>query len=806
MVNLSDQSATENGQSIEFEQTCQMPAEAAVIADDEFAELLTLARAGSFSKQEIDFALATSLIRGKYISERRLRTVLKGWTSFGNLSLGQFLQRKNVLPKDDLSAVEQDVIRHLKALESHRSWGPCSVSIAKRTSWLLDHLDPGGRVAKVLGLSQIPKIAEGGDSRSFETQFRLIRKLGQGGLGTVWLAVDAGLNRYVAIKEITGGAFPSPTAAARFQREAEITGRLDHPGIVPIHLLGHNEADGRPFYVMRFLGNRTLDDAIREYHERRELAQDDPLAFHQLLTAFVSVCHAIAYAHSRQVIHRDLKPQNIALDDFGQVIVLDWGLARIMGLDEPAAHLRAPSAPHECDSLDITLAGQVMGTPIYMAPEQAAGRLDEIDERTDVYGLGAILFAILTGYAPHELSSESLGAGGQMASLLDVIVDRPPTRPRRINAQVPAALEAICLKALAKERHLRYSSATALAEELQRWIANEPITAMKESGYRRLRRWIGKHPRLSQLTAALTLLLMAGALTAGTVSYQRVAAANHLQVQTAIDETRELKAQLATQVETLAGNVRFMSTLPPIQGILDARLNRKTDLESVWTDRLNRIYGGLLDVNPSYVAVTYWIQRETAGGRSVRVESGDVKRGLLRTDLTAFFSRHLPAITNLSRGEIYVGVPGRWMEDEDKADHPQVAAILQNDEPIGRCMVAGAGVYDGQTEAKVGGVVIECDLERILRDQLSTASTRVREVFLTDSEGRPVMRFTREYGLRPFDSVRAPAPSSPALNQFFSEGDADDVLLAAPTVCAAKVPLDRHRSERWLGLIVHFEK
>ena len=155
--------------------------------------------------------------------------------------------------------------------------------------------------------------------------YRLIRKIGQGGLGRVWLAYDESLKRYVAIKEISGN--DTPTAVERFDREAIITGRLEHPGIVPIYQLGTEESTGKSFYVMRFLGKTTLHDAIMEYHERRAEGDDDPMLIRRLLDDFVNACQALGHAHSRQVIHRDLKPENIAIDSFGQVIVIDWGIA-----------------------------------------------------------------------------------------------------------------------------------------------------------------------------------------------------------------------------------------------------------------------------------------------------------------------------------------------------------------------------------------------------------------------------------------------------------------------------------------------
>ncbi len=190
----------------------------------------------------------------------------------------------------------------------------------------------------------------------------------------------------------------------RFHKEAEITGRLEHPSIVPIYQLGEDETTGEAFYAMRFLGKRTLQDSINEYHERSREGDEDPMLLRHQLTAFVAVCQAIGHAHSRQVIHRDLKPENVAIDSFGQVIVIDWGLAKV--LDETLVESHEATTLSDHDNVDDTLDGQVLGSPLFMAPEQAAGRLDEVDERTDIYGLGAILYSILTGYAPHQKSYE----------------------------------------------------------------------------------------------------------------------------------------------------------------------------------------------------------------------------------------------------------------------------------------------------------------------------------------------------------------------------------------------------------------
>src|SRR5579863_4599402 len=173
-----------------------------------------------------------------------------------------------------------------------------------------------------------------------------------------------------ALKELRPERAGQPVVWARFLKEAKITGQLEHPGIVPVYEVGRREDDKSPFYTMRFVRGRTLDDAARAYHERKARGEAGPLELRELLTAFVGVCNAVAYAHSRGVIHRDLKPQNIVLGDYGEVIVLDWGLAKVMDqAEEEAAPLNLGA---DADA-EATMQGQVLGTPAFMAPEQAEG-------------------------------------------------------------------------------------------------------------------------------------------------------------------------------------------------------------------------------------------------------------------------------------------------------------------------------------------------------------------------------------------------------------------------------------------------
>jgi serine/threonine-protein kinase len=338
-------------------------------------------------------------------------------------------------------------------------------------------------------------------------RYTLSRLHAQGGIGQVWLARDGDLGRDVALKELRPERADHPAVWARFLEEAKITGQLEHPSIVPVYELAKRTEDQKPFYTMRFIKGRTLAEAIKTYHRRREADEAGPLELRELLSDFGSVCQAVAYAHSRRVLHRDLKPQNVVLGDFGEVIVLDWGLAKVLGQAEgPVSLLPVAVAPE--GSRDETVQGQVLGTPAYMPPEQAEGRLDLLDQRSDVYGLGAILYEMLTGGPPL--------AGEDTEAVLRQVVQESPVAPRQRVAATPAALEAVCLKALAKRPEERYGSAKELAAEVQRFLADEPVTAYRDPLATRLARWGRRHRTLVAGTAALLLTAVA-ALTAGTL-------------------------------------------------------------------------------------------------------------------------------------------------------------------------------------------------------------------------------------------------------------------------------------------------
>jgi serine/threonine-protein kinase len=326
-------------------------------------------------------------------------------------------------------------------------------------------------------------------------RYTLNRLHSKGGLGQVWLALDRSLEREVALKEIRPERADNPSVWARFVREARVTGLLEHPGIVPIYELSRRTDTGRPFYTMRFVRGRTMGEAIAAYHAKHP-GGAAPLDLQALLNALVSVANAIAFAHAKGVIHRDLKPDNVVLGDFGEVILLDWGLAKLAGAREAPA----PGAGGlDAEPLESggTVEGQVLGTPAYMAPEQAAGRLDAVGPASDVYGLGAILHEILTGKPPVE--------GSDTTDVLRRAAHEPRPRARTLRPDTPAALDAICAKALAFARGNRYGSARAFADDVRRYLADEPVSAWREPLSRRAARW-AKHHRT--LVASLSVLIV----------------------------------------------------------------------------------------------------------------------------------------------------------------------------------------------------------------------------------------------------------------------------------------------------------
>jgi TolB-like protein/Tfp pilus assembly protein PilF len=302
--------------------------------------------------------------------------------------------------------------------------------------------------------------------------YELLEVVGRGGQGVVFRARQKSLNRTVALKMISVGSWATEAHLKRFRREAEAAASLEHPGIVPIYEVG--ERDGSCYFSMRFVEGGQLDQVIKR----------KPMSIRQAAELISKVARTVHYAHEHGILHRDIKPGNILLDAKGEALLTDFGLARLV----------------EAEST-VTRPKEVMGTPSYMAPEQAMGNNAAVSSATDVYGLGAVLYQLLTGHPPF--------AGGTTYETIKLVLDAEPRQPRLLNPKIDPDLSTICLKCLEKDPKRRYSSALALAEDLEHWLKHEPILARHTGVFARGRKWVRRNPARALSAASLVALAAA---------------------------------------------------------------------------------------------------------------------------------------------------------------------------------------------------------------------------------------------------------------------------------------------------------
>src|SRR5436309_10000916 len=302
--------------------------------------------------------------------------------------------------------------------------------------------------------------------------YELLEEIGRGGQGVVYRARQKSLNRPVALKVIGLGQWAAKVHLKRFRLEAEAAAKLDHPCIVPIHEVGERESCC--YFSMNLVEGSQLDEVVKR----------KPLPLRRAAELIAKLARAVHYAHEHGILHRDIKPGNVLLDAKGEPHLTDFGLARLVETESTVTHTM-----------------EVLGTPSYMAPEQAVGNNARVSSATDVYGLGAVFYQLLTGHPPF--------AGGTTFETVRLVLDTEPRQPRLLNPKVDRDLATICLKCLEKDPQRRYASALALAEDLERWLKHEPIRARRTGLFTRGRKWVRRNPTTAVLLASLVALAAA---------------------------------------------------------------------------------------------------------------------------------------------------------------------------------------------------------------------------------------------------------------------------------------------------------
>jgi len=560
-----------------------------------------------------------------------------------------------------------------------------------------------------------------------QQSYKKLKFHARGGLGEIYVADDSELQRDVVLKFIRPKHRDRRDCREQFQLEAEVTARLDHPGVVPVYGFGKTP-DGRLCYAMRFIQGETLEEYIARMHsptiekdgqrvkQESIFSKSRSVEFRSLLIQFSTVCNTIAYAHNRGILHRDIKPENIMLGKYDDTLVVDWGLAMPINRDETARasgeQTLMPSSGSGGSSGGTT--GGPVGTPAYMSPEQAAGVVG-LGPATDIFSLGATLYKMLIGTAPYT--------GDSAREALTKARHGNYVNPSEKRDDIPRGLEAICLKAMEIDPDARYATGVDIADDIELWLADQPVSALKERWYERQARWMRHHQGLAQTIVTCVLLVVVGLSVWATSA---VNARNNL-VQTRVEslkaEGRFHEHVIVSDFDDLRDDIRLLVGRPILtDAALACENGELSEEQRLETERLFREF---MAQNPNYIQVRY-LANDAEGFEKIRMDRetpGSEPELLSAEKLQPKGDRgYFRDTVKLTRGEVYLS----------SIDINREQGMYQWDRPVVR---AGAPVYDPASSRVLGIVVINIHFGRII-ESLNRQTTDDLRVFLTDEEGR----------------------------------------------------------------------
>lgn len=710
-----------------------------------------------------DLLFAYLVLNDRLVSERALFDSCTGWVLNRHQSLKDHLIQNNLLSSEDAKRVERQLRRNVQLyggdvseafidlfLQAFRNENRNGIRqfVERVTSGGIAQEDAPSRP-----ISPDESIALMNDEIvSNERQlgrFKLEREVARGGLGRVWLALDPVIGREVAIKELKRSQAVKPDSLSRFLREMTITGQLEHPNIVPVYEIGNLDTP-RPYYAMRLVKGHTFTEIIEDTFTQKSAVSEKAKTEVEMRAAFRQICNAVSYAHSHGVVHRDLKPDNVIVGHFGEVLLLDWGLSKKKGENEEL-DLKGQLDPSK---LGETVEGAILGTPGFLAPEQAAGKHDLIDERTDIFGLGAILYMMTTGREPHRFEKDDTPK-----KFLERIAAGPSPRVHQASPKAPKEIDAICAKAMAHSPEDRYQSVSELLADIILYEAGEPVSVFREPTTRRIGRWMRRHRGVTSFVVLTMILLMAMSSVLAYRNYSAFQSLNQVALDSLREQTFYMAETVERQLERLPIDLMVVGHLRSTDDLLTAAASTPKSLPpeklNAFQARINRIV--------SYFPAIYSV---------VVVSAKEPTRELIRLQRDP---KGLAAALDAVQGD---PVPKEFLPmvekclklttEEAVVDEVRVYPTTTN--PYLRGMVAAIPVFTFDHKEKLGVVLVTTNYQNCY--EVMAKSGLVERTLLADENGYLLFDTGYNEGQQNPEAERA-QELFPELADFFNKGSTE---------------------------------